>query len=114
MASNFKKLLVYQRSRALADELHSLVIAWPPFDRDSLGMQLMCAVDSVSANIAEAGGRWTLKDHRDRASIERPDQQTSARCHRSTTNCKLTAAKRVRAASCELRAGGELAASWRF
>ena len=64
MASNFRSLLVYQRARALADELHSVVVGWPAFDRDSVGMQLMCAVDSVSANIAEAGGRWTLKDKR--------------------------------------------------
>ena len=64
MASNFKSLLVYQRARVLADELHALVREWPQFDRDSVGMQLMCAVDSVSANIAEAGGRWTLKDKR--------------------------------------------------
>src|SRR3954453_6514265 len=64
MASNFKSLLVYQRARALADDLHSLVVKWPQFDRDSVGMQLMRAVDSVSANIAEAGGRWTLKDKR--------------------------------------------------
>ena len=27
-------------------------------------MQLMCSADSVAANIAEAGGRWTLKDKR--------------------------------------------------
>jgi four helix bundle protein len=64
MASNFKSLLVYQRARALADELHPLVREWPQFDRDSTGMQLMCSVDSVAANVAEAGGRWTLKDKR--------------------------------------------------
>ena len=64
MASNFKKLLVYQRARALADELRSLVVQWPEFDRESVGMQLMCSADSVAANIAEAGGRWTLKDKR--------------------------------------------------
>ena len=64
MASNFRSLLVYQRARSLADHLHPLVAEWPAFDRDSLGLQLMRAVDSVGANIAEAGGRWTLKDKR--------------------------------------------------
>src|SRR3954452_22509387 len=64
MATNFRSLVVYQRSRALADELHSLIVRWPPFERDSIGLQLMRAADSVSANIAEAGGRWTAKDKR--------------------------------------------------
>ena len=64
MAFYFRSLLVYQRSRALADELHSLVVQWPPFERDSIGLQLVRAADSVGANIAEAGGRWTAKDKR--------------------------------------------------
>ncbi len=64
MASNFRSLAAYQRSRALADDLYVVALAWPAFDRDSVGLQLIRAADSVSANIAEAGGRWTVADKR--------------------------------------------------
>ena len=64
MASNFRSLEVYKRARALADELHSVVVAWPPFERDSIGLQLIRAADSVTANIAESGGRWSARDKR--------------------------------------------------
>jgi four helix bundle protein len=64
MASNFRSLKVYRSARSLADELHSLAVQWPAFERDSVGLQMLRAADSVSANIAEAGGRWTAKDKR--------------------------------------------------
>src|SRR5215213_7509768 len=64
MGSNFRSLVAWQRARALADELHSVVVRWPVFDRDSVGLQLIRSVDSVGANIAEAGGRWTAADKR--------------------------------------------------
>jgi four helix bundle protein len=64
MPSNFRSLVAYQRARALADELHSMVVRWPAFDRDSVGLQLIRSADSVAANIAEAGGRWTVADKR--------------------------------------------------
>lgn len=35
---------------------------WPSFDRWSVGLQLIRAVDSVAANIAEASGRWQPRD----------------------------------------------------
>jgi four helix bundle protein len=64
MPSNFRSLAAYQRARALADELREVSLAWSPFDRDSVGLQMVRAADSVGANIAEAGGRRTVKDKR--------------------------------------------------
>ena len=64
MPSNFKSLAVYTRSRELAELLYGRVARWPAFDRDTVGLQLIRAADSVSANIAEAGGRWTGADKR--------------------------------------------------
>jgi four helix bundle protein len=62
MPSNFRDLAVYQRARSLADELREAALGWTPFDRDSVGLQMIRAADSVAANIAEAGGRRTVKD----------------------------------------------------
>jgi four helix bundle protein len=64
MPSHFRSLAAYQRSRALADDLHAVVVRWPHFERDSVGLQLVRSADSISANIAEAAGRWTAADKR--------------------------------------------------
>jgi four helix bundle protein len=64
MPSNFRSLTVYQRSRALGQMLYERVAQWRAFDRDTVGVQLIRAADSVSANIAEAGGRWSAADKR--------------------------------------------------
>jgi four helix bundle protein len=64
MPSNFRSLAAYQRSRSLGDDLHALVVRWPAFERDSVGIQLVRSADSISANIAEAAGRWTAADKR--------------------------------------------------
>ena len=64
MPSNFRDLVVYQRARAFADELREVALGWSDFDRDSVGLQMTRSADSVCANIAEAGGRRTVKDKR--------------------------------------------------
>jgi len=64
MPSTFKDLVAYGRAVALADELHDIVVNWPKPDLWSSGIQLLRAVDSVGANIAEATGRWHTPDRR--------------------------------------------------
>ena len=64
MASRFRRLVAYRLAADLADELHSCVAVWPEAERESIGDQLVRAIDSVGANIAEATGRWTLADKR--------------------------------------------------
>ncbi len=64
MASNFQKLIVYQRSVELAHELHTAVEQWPLLDRKAIGSRLIRSATSVGANIAEASGRWHEQDRR--------------------------------------------------
>jgi four helix bundle protein len=64
MASEFRKLAAYRLAAELGYELHRQASRWPPFDRRSLGIQLVRAADSVAANIAEAMGRWSVPDRR--------------------------------------------------
>jgi four helix bundle protein len=64
MASSFRDLVTYRLAVALADDVHSHVRGWPSLDRWSSGIQLIRAVDSVGANIAEADGRWNTPDRR--------------------------------------------------
>jgi four helix bundle protein len=71
VSSDYRSLAAYRRSRDLADEVHRLVQRWPAFERDLVGRQLLRAADSVSANIAEAAGRWTVTDRRRQLRIAR-------------------------------------------
>jgi four helix bundle protein len=64
MASRYRQLRVYRLATSLAAEIRSDVLRWTSFDRDSLGLQLIRAIESVGANIAEAEGRWHAADKR--------------------------------------------------
>jgi four helix bundle protein len=44
--------------------MYATAVRWPNFARFSIGSQLVRAADSVGANIAEATGRWHVKDRR--------------------------------------------------
>jgi four helix bundle protein len=53
---------VYVLARRLADRVWSEVVQWDYFARRTVGQQLVRAVDSISANIAESYGRHHVKD----------------------------------------------------
>jgi four helix bundle protein len=55
-------LVSYQLAVGLAADLHQRVASWPPFERWSIGLQLVRAAGSIGANIAEGDGRGHLKD----------------------------------------------------
>jgi four helix bundle protein len=55
--SDFRRLAAHERAIALSVELHRAMAAWPSFERWSIGIQLVRAINSVGANIAEASGR---------------------------------------------------------
>ncbi|HLG34614.1 MAG TPA: four helix bundle protein [Bacteroidia bacterium] len=62
--SNFEKLVIYNLSEKLADEIWDIVITWKNFPMQTTGMQLVRAADSVGANIAEGAGRGSYKDNK--------------------------------------------------
>ncbi len=55
-------LNVYSASMDLADEIWNLVEKWDYFTRDTIGKQLIRAVDSIAANISEGHGRFHYRD----------------------------------------------------
>lgn len=63
-SSPFEKLRVYLLAEQLAEEVWKAISAWRIFQRDTLGKQLMRAVDSIGANIAEGSGRGSFQDNR--------------------------------------------------
>jgi len=64
MESSFRSLAAYERSVSLSDDLYEVVGRWRSRDQWSLGIQLLRAIDSIGANIAEAVGRTTEADRR--------------------------------------------------
>jgi len=46
----------------LSNTVWDIVNRWNYFAKDTVGKQFVCAVDSISANIAEGFGRYTKKD----------------------------------------------------
>ena len=62
--TSFEKLSVYKVAEQLVDSLWNIIISWKPFERDTIGKQLVIAVDSVGANIAEGSGRYSDTDNR--------------------------------------------------
>jgi four helix bundle protein len=57
-----EKLEVYQISMELGEKIWEIVKPWPFFEKETLGKQLVRAVDSVSANISEGYGRFHFND----------------------------------------------------
>lgn len=52
----------YKRSLNLSNYIWNIIIKWSWFAQKTLGVQFVCAVDSISANIAEGFGRYGKKD----------------------------------------------------
>lgn len=47
--TNFERLRVYQLAEQLADLIWEIVQEWNPFARETVGKQLVKAVDSIGA-----------------------------------------------------------------
>jgi four helix bundle protein len=61
--TNFENLRVYRLAEDLADEIWKIARRWDPFARDTIGKQLVRAVDGIGANIAEGSGRGSDADN---------------------------------------------------
>ncbi|WP_081702807.1 four helix bundle protein [Desulfuromonas sp. TF] len=61
---SFEDLQVYQLAERLSDIIWEVVLNWDSLARDTVGKQLIRAMDSVGANIAEGTGRGTYQDNR--------------------------------------------------
>ena len=55
--TNFVHLHIYKLSEKLADEIWKIVLSWSSFARNTVGVQIVKAADSIGANIAEGSGR---------------------------------------------------------
>ncbi|MDI6802940.1 MAG: four helix bundle protein [Bacteroidota bacterium] len=63
MAKSIDELEVYQIAAELSDDIWNICSEWNWFDRKTIGIQLVKAADSISANIAEGYGRYFYKEN---------------------------------------------------
>jgi four helix bundle protein len=57
-----EELNVYNISMELGEKIWVLISDWDKFTKDTLGKQLIRAVDSIAANISEGFGRYHFKE----------------------------------------------------
>ncbi len=53
-----EEIEIYKLAEEIADKWWEIVSEWHPFAQDTVGKQLVRAVDSIGANIAESYGRY--------------------------------------------------------
>ena len=61
---NLDELLVYRLSMDVAEEIWRIIFKWEYFEKDTIGKQLVKAVDSISANLSEGFGRYYYKENK--------------------------------------------------
>ncbi|BAU08855.1 MULTISPECIES: four helix bundle protein [Fischerella] len=61
---DFEELQVYKLAEKLANKIWEIVIRWDDFAKDTIGKQIVRAVDSIGANIAEGRGRYNYQDNK--------------------------------------------------
>jgi four helix bundle protein len=57
-----RNLGCYKRAFELSNYVWEIVITWDYFSKQTVGIQFVRAIDSISANIAEGFGRYGKKD----------------------------------------------------
>jgi four helix bundle protein len=62
MITRLEDFKVYNRAMNLGEEIFKIVSTWDSFGKDTIGKQLVRAVDSIAANLSEGLGRYHYKE----------------------------------------------------
>lgn len=64
MIQSLDDFRVYQLAMALGEDIWKIVAKWNYFCKDTVGKQLVRAVDSIAANLSEGLGRYHFREVR--------------------------------------------------
>jgi len=59
-----EELQVYQLAMNTGEEVWNIVMKWNYFDKETIGKQLIKAVDSIATNLSEGFGRFFYKENK--------------------------------------------------
>ena len=59
-----EELRIYQLAMELGEKIWDIVINWDNLSKETIGKQIIRAIDSVAANIAEGFGRYHFKERK--------------------------------------------------
>jgi four helix bundle protein len=62
MITTLEEFRTYNHSMEIAEEVWDLVSKWKWFEKDTVGKQLVKAVDSIGANLSEGLGRYHYRE----------------------------------------------------
>jgi four helix bundle protein len=62
MIKDLEDFKTYNFAMELGEEVWGIVIKWNYFEKDTIGKQLVKAVDSIAANLSEGLGRYHYKE----------------------------------------------------
>ncbi len=96
--SNFEKLRIYELAEQLSDLVWEIVSGWPPFEKNTVGGQVVRSTESIGANIAEGSGRGSDKDYLRFLRIARGSLYETRHWLRSSYRKKLLTDEQVTAA----------------
>ena len=62
MIKNLEDFQVYQKTMELGEDVWNIVKKWDYFSKDTIGKQLVRAVDSIASNLSEGLGLYHYKE----------------------------------------------------
>jgi four helix bundle protein len=64
MISSLEDFKTYNQAMEIGEEVWDVVMRWKFFEKDTVGKQLVRAVDSIAANLSEGLGRYHYKERK--------------------------------------------------
>lgn len=62
MINSLDEFKVHDQALELGEEVWKIALSWKYFEKDTIGKQLVRAVDSIAANLSEGLGRYHTKE----------------------------------------------------
>ncbi|MCE2994875.1 MAG: four helix bundle protein [Cyclobacteriaceae bacterium] len=71
MSKNLNDLKIYNQAMEIGEKVWQDVTSWNYLEKDTVGKQLIRAVDSIAANLSEGYGRYHFKEEKNFAYYSR-------------------------------------------
>lgn len=112
MIQSLEEFKTYQRAMEVAEKVYDVAATWNYFEKDTIGKQLVRAVDSVAANLSEGLGRYHYKERRNFSYYSRGSLFETKTWLAKAVNRKMMDEKAARELLAELEVIGKMINSY--